>query len=128
MPFVRRHLGELRLRRIPDLHVREDDSAERGTRIMELLERIETEDASGTVADPEALTAELPPRTLPTPGPRPAEEEARPPRRTSRPTPPAGWSRVRHALDGEGWTQGRRQGPKQRPKQGQPWPLNGSRP
>jgi len=90
MPFVRRHLGELRLRRIPDLHVREDDSAERGTRIMELLERIETEDASGTVADPEALTAELPPRTLPTPGPRPAEE-ARPPRRKSRPTrPPAG--------------------------------------
>jgi ribosome-binding factor A len=90
MPYVRRHLGELRLKRIPDLHVREDDSAERGTRIMELLERIETEEAGGTVTDPEALSAELSSRTLPTPGPRPAEEEARPRRRSSRVTRPTG--------------------------------------
>ena len=47
MPFVRRHLGALRLKRIPDLHVKEDDSAQRGTRVMELLERIETEEATG---------------------------------------------------------------------------------
>jgi ribosome-binding factor A len=88
MPYVRRHLGELRLKRIPDLHVREDDSAERGTRIMELLERIETEETSGSVADPEALTGDLAPRTLPTPGPRPAEEDP-PRRRSSRPTRPS---------------------------------------
>ena len=90
MPFVRRHLGELRLKRIPDLHVREDDTAERSTRVLELLERLETEEAGGTIADPEALSAALSPRTLPTPGPRPAEEEAQPPKRPSRSTRPPG--------------------------------------
>ena len=83
MPYVRRQLGELRLKRIPDLHVREDDSAERGTRVMELLERLETE-GPGAVADPDALAAELSPRTLPTPGPRPTEEDPPPTRRRSR--------------------------------------------
>ena len=35
MPFVRRELGRrLRLKRIPDLHVRLDDTAERGTRVL----------------------------------------------------------------------------------------------
>jgi ribosome-binding factor A len=86
MPYVRHHLGELRLKRIPDLHVREDDSAERGTRVMELLERIEAEEAGGEVADPSTLEAELPSRTLPTPGPRPAEGEAAPKRRMGRTT------------------------------------------
>ena len=97
MPYVRRHLGELRLKRIPELHVREDDTAERGTRVMELLERIEGE-ASGAPIDPEALSAELSPPTLPTPGPRPdpddeaeaarAGTERRTPRRGARaPTP-----------------------------------------
>jgi ribosome-binding factor A len=74
MPFVRRQLGALRLKRIPDLHVKEDDSAQRGTRVMELLERIETEEATGGVADPDAIAADLSPPTLPTPGPRPAED------------------------------------------------------
>src|SRR5512134_2400338 len=38
MPFVRRELGaRLRLRRIPEFHVRLDDSAERGTRVLQLL-------------------------------------------------------------------------------------------
>jgi len=42
MHFVRRELGaRLRLRRIPDLHVRLDDSAERGTRILHLIEELE---------------------------------------------------------------------------------------
>jgi ribosome-binding factor A len=78
MPFVRRQLGELRLKRIPDLHVKEDDSAQRGTRVMELLERLETEESTGTVADPDAIAAELSPPTLPTPGPRPVDEPAQP--------------------------------------------------
>ena len=42
MPFVRRELGtRLRLRRIPDLHVQEDDTAERGTRVLQLLNDLE---------------------------------------------------------------------------------------
>ncbi len=43
MPFVRHQLGGLRLRRIPELHLREDDSAQRGTRVMQLLEQVEAE-------------------------------------------------------------------------------------
>src|SRR4029077_3190524 len=39
MPFVRHELGgRLRLRRIPDLHVQLDETAERGTRVLHLLE------------------------------------------------------------------------------------------
>lgn len=39
MPFVRVKLGRLRLKRIPELHVRQDDSAERATRLLDLIER-----------------------------------------------------------------------------------------
>jgi ribosome-binding factor A len=63
MPFVRHELGErLRLKRIPDLHVQLDDTAERGTRILQLLSELE----SGTTPDAESPTAE----SLPTPVPR----------------------------------------------------------
>jgi ribosome-binding factor A len=42
MVFVRRELGtRLRLRRIPEFHVRLDDTAERGTRVLQLLHEIE---------------------------------------------------------------------------------------
>jgi ribosome-binding factor A len=42
MPFIRHELGKrLRIRRIPDLHVRLDDSAERGTRVLHLLQELE---------------------------------------------------------------------------------------
>jgi ribosome-binding factor A len=42
MPFIRHELGKrLRIQRIPDLHVRLDDSAERGTRILHLLHELE---------------------------------------------------------------------------------------
>jgi len=42
MPFVRHELGtRLRLRRIPDLHVRLDYTAERGTRVLQLLNELE---------------------------------------------------------------------------------------
>lgn len=62
MPFVRHELGKrLDLRRIPDLHVRLDDTAQRGTRILQLLHEID----AGTPA-----ASEEPPTTaesLPTP-------------------------------------------------------------
>lgn len=70
LPFVRRELGVLRLRRIPELHLREDDSVERGTRVLQLLEDLE--------AGREPVEAESG-ETLPTPGPHepPAPEPAR---------------------------------------------------
>jgi ribosome-binding factor A len=47
MPFVRHELGtRLRLKRIPDLHVQLDDTAERGTRILQLLSDLERGDES----------------------------------------------------------------------------------
>jgi ribosome-binding factor A len=42
MPYVRRGLGaKIRLRRIPELEVRLDESAERGTRILHLIDELE---------------------------------------------------------------------------------------
>jgi ribosome-binding factor A len=58
MPFVRGRLGRLRLKRIPALHVKEDHTSERGTRILRILEDLE-HGGAGDVAEPE---------TLPTPG------------------------------------------------------------
>jgi ribosome-binding factor A len=50
MGFIRHELGKrLRIKRIPDLHVRLDDSAERGTRVLHLLNEL------GAGADPEAI-------------------------------------------------------------------------
>jgi len=62
MPFVRHQLGGLHLRRIPELHLREDDSAQRGTRVMQLLDQLETEpgEGSASIAAPEDETPELP--------------------------------------------------------------------
>src|SRR4029078_7270067 len=41
IPFVRHELGKtLRLKRIPDLHVELDDTAERGTRVLHLLDEL----------------------------------------------------------------------------------------
>jgi ribosome-binding factor A len=63
MPFVRRQLGtRLRLRRIPEFQVRLDDSAERGTRVLQLLHELE----EGHVPADEAGPGE----SLPTPVPR----------------------------------------------------------
>src|SRR4051794_27864354 len=60
MPFVRHELGSrLRIRRIPDLHVQLDDTAERGTRILQMLSELE----GGTIPDPDVAVAE----SLPTP-------------------------------------------------------------
>jgi ribosome-binding factor A len=41
MPFVRQRLGRLRLKRIPELHVKEDQTAERGTRLLRILDELE---------------------------------------------------------------------------------------
>jgi ribosome-binding factor A len=60
LPFVRRQLGRLRLKRIPELHLKEDRSAERGTRVMRILEDIEHgREVPDSAAD----------RPLPKPGP-----------------------------------------------------------
>jgi ribosome-binding factor A len=58
MPFVRGRLGKLRLKRIPELHVKEDDSAERGTRVLAILDDLE-QGGEGDVPELE--------ETLPTP-------------------------------------------------------------
>jgi len=60
LPYVRRLLGQrIRLRRIPELHLRVDETAERGTRVLKLLAELET----GTSL-PEAVPMS---DTLPTP-------------------------------------------------------------
>ena len=60
MPFVRHELGRnLRIKRIPDLHVELDDTAERGTRVLQLLNELD----SGTSRDDDLPLGE----TLPTP-------------------------------------------------------------
>jgi len=63
MPFVRRELGSrVRLRRIPELHLRTDDTAQRGTRVLQLLAELE---AGGATPDDDPPIAE----SLPTPAP-----------------------------------------------------------
>lgn len=63
MPFIRHELGKrLRIKRIPDLHVHLDDTAERGTRILQLLADID----AGASPDPDVPLTE----SLPTPVPR----------------------------------------------------------
>lgn len=72
MPFVRHELAsKIRLRRIPELHVRLDETAERGTRVLQLLSELE---AGGLPDAPPS-----PGETLPTPVPRlPHEGDAAP--------------------------------------------------
>ena len=60
MPFIRHELGRrIRIRRIPELHVRVDDTAERGTRVLRLLHEL----GSGADVDPDLPVGE----SLPTP-------------------------------------------------------------
>jgi ribosome-binding factor A len=70
MPFVRHRLGALRLKRIPELHVREDDSAERGTRVLRILEELEHGDPL-EAADPASGELPLPAPIRGVPEPRP---------------------------------------------------------
>jgi ribosome-binding factor A len=81
MPFIRHELGKsLRIKRIPDLHVHLDDTADRGTRILQLLADIET----GTIPEPDLPVAE----SLPTPVarvPRPEDLADEPPSAVRKP-------------------------------------------
>lgn len=62
LPFVRRELGSrIRIRRIPELQLRLDDTVQRGTRVLQLLAEIE----AGGVVDAMPLIEE----SLPTPMP-----------------------------------------------------------
>ena len=81
MPFVRHELGSrIRLRRIPELHVRTDETAQRGTRVMQLLAELE----AGQTPQDEAPIAE----SLPTPVPRIPPPPAAPDRGGRRRTHP----------------------------------------
>jgi ribosome-binding factor A len=63
MPFVRHELGSrIRIRRIPELLLRTDDTAQRGTRVLQLLAELET----GATLEVEPPVTE----SLPTPSPR----------------------------------------------------------
>ncbi len=69
MPFVRHELGgRIRLRRIPELQIRADDTSQRGTRVLQLLAELE---AGGMPVD-----APPPVESLPTPVGRPVTPEA----------------------------------------------------
>lgn len=77
MPFVRRELGgRLRLRRIPELQLRLDDTVQRGTRVLQLLAEIE---AGGIVDAPPPIE-----ESLPTPIPHVPIPPAPAPRRRSK--------------------------------------------
>jgi ribosome-binding factor A len=89
MPFVRHELGKrLRLKRIPEFHLELDDTLERGTRLLHLLDELE----AGRAPDEQPRG-----ETLPTPLPRlPHEGDAPEPAtdassgtdpRTARPQP-----------------------------------------
>ena len=60
MPFVRHELGKrLHLKRIPEFHLELDDTVERGTRVLRLLDELE----AGRTLDPDLPAGE----SLPTP-------------------------------------------------------------
>jgi ribosome-binding factor A len=72
LPFVRHELGSrIRIRRIPELQLRLDDTVQRGTRVLRLLAEIE---AGGVVTAPpaieESLPTPMPHIPLPEPAPR----------------------------------------------------------
>jgi ribosome-binding factor A len=86
MPYVRHHLGKLHLKRIPELHLKEDRTAERGTRVLRLLDELEG-GTPATEAEASAVQESLPtpagrapvePRRRRAPRRRPATGERRP--------------------------------------------------
>jgi ribosome-binding factor A len=74
MPFVRRGLGsKIRIRRIPEFEVRLDDTAERGTRVMHILDELAEGRAAGEVT-PVRDSLPTPVRRLPHEGDSPEPE------------------------------------------------------
>jgi ribosome-binding factor A len=67
LPFIRRQLGtRLHLRRIPELHLELDETAERGTRVLKLLEELEAgRTPEGAFEAGETLPTPVTPRTDP---------------------------------------------------------------
>ena len=64
MPFIRAQLGKrLRIRRIPEFSVRLDESVERGSRVLQLLNEIEAGELPGELPRGESLPT--PVRRLP---------------------------------------------------------------
>jgi ribosome-binding factor A len=56
MPFIRRELGKrLRLRRIPEFSVRLDESIERGSRVMQLINELEAGETPHELPEGESL-------------------------------------------------------------------------
>jgi ribosome-binding factor A len=93
MPFVRRELGHrLRLKRIPELHVRLDDTAERGTRVLRLLHELQ----EGAAPEPELPVGE----SLPTPVARLPHEGDLPEEPSSAVLPPLPTRRCRPTAHG----------------------------
>jgi ribosome-binding factor A len=91
MPFVRHELGRtLRIRRIPDLHVQLDDTAERGTRVLHLLAELE----AGASPEADRPLGE----TLPTPVARVRHEGDEPEEPPSAVIPPKLRSRRRPGI------------------------------
>ena len=108
MPFIRHELGSrLRIKRIPELHVRLDDTLERGTRVLRLLSELE----SG--ADPAGVSATA--ASLPTPVARLPHEGDAPEQGPaemvagSRPAPGRGARRTRNGKPGTAGAGGKRQ-------------------
>jgi hypothetical protein len=66
----------LRLKRIPELHVKEDQTAERGTRVLRILESLEeggtgdVPEVEETLPTPVGISALEPPDESPEPAPR----------------------------------------------------------
>jgi len=96
MPFIRHELGKrLRIKRIPDLHVHIDDSAERGTRVLHLLNELEAGAEPGSIVPFH--------ESLPTPVPRlPHEGDTDEPPGVAPPLPGRRPKVHRGPLDGRG--------------------------
>lgn len=88
--YVRRELGlRLRLRRIPALHIVLDDSAERGTRVLRILEELERgDDAAGAALADAPLAESLPTPLVRLPRAEDAEPEPPPESAAQRPEDP----------------------------------------
>lgn len=92
VPFIRHELGvRLRIKRIPDLHVRLDDTSERGTRVLRLLDEIESGAGREASAD-DATPLPTPVARLPHEGdaPEPTPMPVAPPPRGQRRRPRRG--------------------------------------
>ncbi|CAN5663152.1 hypothetical protein BH20CHL7_BH20CHL7_17020 [soil metagenome] len=102
MAFVRHELGRtLRIKRIPDLHVHLDDTADRGTRVLQLLSELE----HGVVPEADVPLGE----TLPTPVARVRHDEDLPEEPPSAVIPPRPRQRRRQGA-GQGRPSGRKPG------------------